>query len=64
MDTIAEGVEFIDQVAQLQALGCAYAQGYLFAKPLPAQAIVFPLLEGSLIYYAPTGEILNEKSSS
>ena len=39
MDTVAEGVEILEQVTQLQALGCKYAQGYLFAKPLTPEAI-------------------------
>jgi diguanylate cyclase (GGDEF)-like protein len=34
MDVTAEGVETIDQIKQLQALGCEMAQGYFFAKPL------------------------------
>jgi diguanylate cyclase (GGDEF)-like protein/PAS domain S-box-containing protein len=32
----AEGVETPEQLAELLALGCAYAQGYLFARPLDA----------------------------
>jgi diguanylate cyclase (GGDEF)-like protein/PAS domain S-box-containing protein len=36
MQTVAEGVELEEQVEELLALGCAYGQGYLFAKPLPA----------------------------
>lgn len=34
MDVIAEGVETTKQLAQLKALKCEYAQGYLFSKPL------------------------------
>ncbi len=38
MDVIAEGVETAQQVAVLRELGCEYAQGYFFAKPVPAEA--------------------------
>ncbi len=34
MDVIAEGVETPKQLAQLRALHCDYAQGYLFCKPV------------------------------
>ncbi len=39
MDAIAEGVETVEQVKQLQALDCEFAQGYLFAKPLDSEKI-------------------------
>ena len=32
----AEGVETLDQLVRLRALGCDFAQGYYFARPQPA----------------------------
>ena len=39
LEIVAEGVETPDQAAQLRALGCDKAQGYLFARPLSPDAI-------------------------
>jgi predicted signal transduction protein with EAL and GGDEF domain len=36
---VAEGVETEAQAARLTELGCTYAQGYLFARPLPAEQV-------------------------
>jgi diguanylate cyclase (GGDEF)-like protein len=38
MDVVAEGVETIEQLQQLTALGCEFGQGYLFSKPVGAAA--------------------------
>ncbi|MDJ0680221.1 MAG: EAL domain-containing protein [Xenococcaceae cyanobacterium MO_167.B52] len=38
MEVIAEGVEERSQLTLLQKIGCDYAQGYFFSKPLEAQA--------------------------
>ena len=37
--TIAEGVEGAGQQTQLQALGCDYAQGYYYCRPVPADQL-------------------------
>jgi diguanylate cyclase (GGDEF)-like protein len=37
--TVAEGVEQPEQAVALRRLGCHLAQGYLFAKPLPANDV-------------------------
>ena len=38
LTTTAEGVETAEQLAQLRALGCAQGQGFLWSRPLPADA--------------------------
>lgn len=38
--SVAEGVEDAAQVAILQSLGCRYAQGYYFSRPLPAEQLL------------------------
>lgn len=39
LDTIAEGVETIEQGVLLLSMGCHYAQGYAIARPMPATAV-------------------------
>jgi EAL domain-containing protein (putative c-di-GMP-specific phosphodiesterase class I) len=38
LKVVAEGVETVEQLDAVVALGCEYAQGYLFARPEPAGA--------------------------
>ncbi len=37
--TVAEGVETLEQAAVLSRGGCTYAQGYLYARPMPAEQL-------------------------
>jgi EAL domain-containing protein (putative c-di-GMP-specific phosphodiesterase class I) len=37
IEILAEGVESAEQAEALQALGYDYAQGYHFARPMPAE---------------------------
>ena len=39
LDTVAEGVEDPEQAAALRAVGCRFAQGYWFSRPLPDDAM-------------------------
>ncbi len=39
LKVVAEGVETIEQLAYLKGIGCNYAQGYLFSKPVPENEI-------------------------
>lgn len=39
MKTVAEGVENPEQLRLLREIGCDYAQGYLFAKPVPVEGL-------------------------
>lgn len=39
MDVIAEGIETPEQLDQLNELKCGFGQGYLFARPMEAEAV-------------------------
>jgi diguanylate cyclase (GGDEF)-like protein/PAS domain S-box-containing protein len=39
LQVVAEGIESEEQHAELQRLGCDFGQGYLYARPTPAQGI-------------------------
>ena len=52
MSVVAEGVEAVEQHEMLKSLRCDYGQGYLFSKPVNAQA-ASELLKESLFPRAP-----------
>jgi EAL domain-containing protein (putative c-di-GMP-specific phosphodiesterase class I) len=39
MDVVAEGIETRDQYRLLRQMGCRFGQGFLFAKPMPADDV-------------------------
>jgi len=47
LETVAEGVERADQRAHLRALGCRFAQGFFFARPMEPDAIAELLAKAS-----------------
>jgi diguanylate cyclase (GGDEF)-like protein len=65
MRVTAEGIETTAQLAQIQALECNCAQGYLFAPALPAAELQEWLVAGKTLGRpAPTGQALDLAASA
>ena len=56
LSVVAEGVEQWSQLGLLRTLGCEYAQGFYFARPLDAASIGTMLQHGSVLIGDPAGE--------
>jgi predicted signal transduction protein with EAL and GGDEF domain len=46
MGVVAEGVQTVEQLAHLKALGCEHGQGYFFSRPLAAHQVDSLIGEG------------------
>jgi diguanylate cyclase (GGDEF)-like protein len=53
LQTVAEGIEHREQYDELRRLGCLLGQGYLIAKPVPANILESMLRRPSLALYPP-----------
>ena len=47
LQSLAEGIETPEQLETVRALGCELGQGYLFSRPVPAEAISRMLREAA-----------------
>lgn len=50
LEAIAEGIETLQQLAQIQSMGCEMGQGYLFSRGLPANKARELLQEGRSLF--------------
>ncbi len=46
MDVVAEGIETLEQANEIKSLGCKYAQGYFFSKPIDQSSVETLLKSG------------------
>jgi len=47
LSSVAEGVELQEQLDLVSSLGCELAQGYLIARPMPADALLATMADGA-----------------
>jgi len=57
LEVIAEGIEEPEQLELLRALGCRMGQGYLLARPAPAQVFEALLATGGLLQLGSSTEL-------
>jgi diguanylate cyclase len=57
LDVVAEGVETQQVWEQLVQLGCTYAQGYLFCRPIPGPDLLQWLINASTHVVAASAEL-------
>lgn len=50
METVAEGVEAMDELEQVRARGATLIQGFIFSRPVPQEVVLERLASGDFIY--------------
>jgi EAL domain-containing protein (putative c-di-GMP-specific phosphodiesterase class I) len=63
MNVIAEGTETEEQVAQLRTLGCEYAQGFFFSKPISAAAVAELLANAHAYTPTSSGDVIDHQGT-
>ena len=58
MDVVAEGIETPEQDALLRQLGCRFGQGFLYARPTPAETITQLLRLPGRVLPEPAGAVV------
>ena len=53
MTTLAEGIETLPQLMELQRLGCQLGQGFAFARPMSSDALINAVATGGLVMAKP-----------
>jgi diguanylate cyclase (GGDEF)-like protein/PAS domain S-box-containing protein len=56
LTTVAEGIEDVDQLELLRSLGCTMGQGFLIARPLPADELA-AFVAATTVYPVGSGDI-------
>ncbi len=61
LNVVAEGIETLQQMEQLQLLKCEYGQGYLFSKPLDSETMQALVVQNLPLYRLPQETVIANK---
>ena len=57
MESVAEGVETLDQLTQLKELNCQYGQGFFLGRPLSAESVEVKMAEHISLLEPPVSSV-------
>lgn len=55
IDVVAEGIERSTQARVVQELGCHFAQGYFFARPMPSDKLIEHMIQSPSVAWQANG---------